>query len=164
MKRLGIEINLSKSIVSPKGKALEFAKRTLIKGQDVSPVPFKEQSAAHRNVSNALAFAKCHNLSTLYLLRFLGYGYKVDPSKPNSVVSTLKLASAIPKNYKDLITIFTMDRSYIDLKAGNYPLRMVRSALLNLVRTELIRLKKSTVRSYELVAFSSGCYVSSIGS
>jgi hypothetical protein len=163
MKRLGVDINLAKSIVSPKGTALEFAKRTLIKGQDVSPIPFKEQSAAHRNVSNALSFQARHNIDTLHLLRFLGYGYKVDPTKPNSVVTTLKLALAIPKNYKDLLSIFSLERPYIDLNGHSYPLSMVRKTLLTIVRTELIRLKRATILSYELSAFSSGCYVSSIG-
>jgi len=163
MKRLGVEINLSKSIESHKGTALEFAKRTIIRGEDVSPIPFKEQSAAHRNVSNALQFASKHNLSMLHLIRFLGYGYKVDPSKPSSLVTTLKLALAVPKDAKSLLAIFSMDRPYIDLNGHSYPLRKVRETLLFLIRDELLHLKKATTLSYELSAFSSGCYVNSIG-
>lgn len=45
MSDLGVEINLSKSIISPRGLALEFAKRTVIKTDsqflDVSPLPWK---------------------------------------------------------------------------------------------------------------------------
>jgi hypothetical protein len=39
--QLGVEINLTKSIVSPSKPVFEFAKRTYNAGVDVSPVPFK---------------------------------------------------------------------------------------------------------------------------
>jgi len=39
MSQLNVEINLSKSIVSHRGTAFEFAKRTIFKGEDVSPLP-----------------------------------------------------------------------------------------------------------------------------
>nr|UPW42120.1 MAG: putative RNA dependent RNA polymerase [Henan mito-like virus 27] len=42
MKLLGVEINLTKSIVSPSKPVFEFAKRTFNCGQDVSPIPFKQ--------------------------------------------------------------------------------------------------------------------------
>jgi hypothetical protein len=41
-KELGVEINLSKSIVSENRPVLEFAKRTSINGVDVSAVSIKE--------------------------------------------------------------------------------------------------------------------------
>lgn len=39
---IGVECNLSKSILSPKGIGLEFAKRTFFHGDNVSPSPLKE--------------------------------------------------------------------------------------------------------------------------
>lgn len=39
MDTLGVEINLSKSLISDSGTALEFAKRTIFRGEDVSPLP-----------------------------------------------------------------------------------------------------------------------------
>jgi len=39
---LGVSINLSKSVISPDKAVLEFAKRTSLKGVDVSALPFKE--------------------------------------------------------------------------------------------------------------------------
>jgi len=41
-KGLGIEINLTKSIISEKSPVIEFAKRTSIDNHDVSPLSFKE--------------------------------------------------------------------------------------------------------------------------
>lgn len=41
-KELGVDINLSKSIISESKPVLEFAKRTSVKGVDVSALPFKE--------------------------------------------------------------------------------------------------------------------------
>jgi len=163
MKRLGLEINLAKSIVSPHGKALEFAKRTFVNGLDVSPIPFKEQSSAHRNVSLAINFQSRHNLSDLGLLRFLGYGYKVDPTKNNSVVTTLKLAMSIPTSSESLLALFSLQRPFFDSEGMIYPLNVVRKTLLTLLGDELKRLSKSSKLLYELSAFEAGCYVSSIG-
>jgi hypothetical protein len=42
MRLLGVEINLTKSIVSPGKPVFEFAKRTMNYGNDVSPIPFKQ--------------------------------------------------------------------------------------------------------------------------
>jgi len=60
-KTLGVEINLSKSIVSPKNSSFEFAKRTVVDGQDVSPVSFKQlisgKSLSSR-LANAIYFAQ----------------------------------------------------------------------------------------------------------
>jgi hypothetical protein len=39
---IGVEIGLAKSLVSPRGLAVEFAKRTIWRGVDISPVPFTE--------------------------------------------------------------------------------------------------------------------------
>lgn len=47
MKDIGVTIGLAKSVISPKGLGLEFAKRTLIRGNegkliDISPLSLKE--------------------------------------------------------------------------------------------------------------------------
>lgn len=115
LKSLGVEVGLAKSIISKRGLGLEFAKRTIFKGVDVSPIPFKEQSAAHRNLSSLVSFVEKYKLSPLQALRFLGYGYKVDPTKVNSrIVRTLMVSSSIPKTYKDLEAIFSTCYGYLD--------------------------------------------------
>jgi len=60
-KILGVEINLSKSIISPNHGSFEFAKRTVVLGTDVSPVSFKQlisgKSLSSR-LANAIYFAE----------------------------------------------------------------------------------------------------------
>lgn len=40
MRGLGLEINLSKSVISPQVASFEYAKRTVYKGVDVSGIPY----------------------------------------------------------------------------------------------------------------------------
>jgi hypothetical protein len=139
---LGVEIGLAKSVISPKGKGLEFAKRTLIDGEDVSPIPFKEQSSAHRNMASGIQFSIKYNMSMLEYIRFLGYGYKVDPSKSNRFVDAVKIALAIPTERNKLLEVFTTDRPYIDLEGHSHPVQIIRKTLVDLVHTELTSLEK----------------------
>jgi len=53
MQGLGVEINLSKSVVSNPGSVVEFAKRTSIKGVDVSAISLKMLQAANDLKSKA---------------------------------------------------------------------------------------------------------------
>jgi hypothetical protein len=139
---LGVEIGLAKSVISPKGKGLEFAKRTLIDGEDVSPIPFKEQSSAHRNMASGIQFSIKYNMSMLEYIRFLGYGYKVDPSKSNRFVDAVKIALAIPTERNKLLEVFTTDRPYIDLEGHSHPVQIIRKTLVDLVFDELVSLEK----------------------
>jgi len=71
MKSLGVEINLTKSIVSKDKPIFEFAKRTFNFGTDVSPIPFKQllgYSLADR-VSQFLAYSSRGLLNNMSLLR-----------------------------------------------------------------------------------------------
>jgi hypothetical protein len=46
-KQIGVEINLSKSIIAESLPVVEFAKRTSIKGVDVSALSFKEMLSSN---------------------------------------------------------------------------------------------------------------------
>jgi hypothetical protein len=41
MRDLGVEINESKSVISPDGRVIEFAKKTYLNGINVSSLPWK---------------------------------------------------------------------------------------------------------------------------
>lgn len=71
MKLLGVEINLSKSIVSPSKPIFEFAKRTFNNGIDVSPIPFKQLlgNSLSDRVSQFIAYTSRGLLTNLSLLR-----------------------------------------------------------------------------------------------
>lgn len=74
---LGVEVGLHKSVLSPNGIGLEFAKRTFYKGVDVSPVPVREFLDSLLGLPSAIAFARKYNLSLAGLVKSLGFGYKV---------------------------------------------------------------------------------------
>lgn len=78
MSKIGVGINLYKSILSPSGKGLEFAKRTFIDNRDVSPISFEDLSEALKpgHISEWVAFANKHKLNFFKQSVILGYGFK----------------------------------------------------------------------------------------
>jgi len=79
MAAIGVEIGLAKSLVSVTS-SLEFAKRTWIRGREVSPVSLAEMLVALRNVG-ALEqlILKCKRFGEIRLsavARFAGFGYR----------------------------------------------------------------------------------------
>jgi len=74
---LGVECNLSKSVISPSGDSLEFAKKTFYKGVNVSPIPFKEFFMSQTSISMFVEFIKTYKLNIPQALRVAGFGYKV---------------------------------------------------------------------------------------
>lgn len=74
---LGVECNLAKSIMSPKGTGLEFAKKTFWRSVDVSPIPLTELHAALMSPTTLAQFGKVHNLKFPQLVKVAGFGYRV---------------------------------------------------------------------------------------
>jgi len=162
LKGLGVEVGLAKSVLSPHGEGLEFAKRTIIHGKDVSPIPFKEQCAAHRTVSSAIQFQNQHGLTSLELLRFLGYGYRVNPNTINRVNIALNIARLIPTTVDALFSIFIKRDSYFGTS-------LVRSQLMHGELCSLLQVQMGqlipTIKdlSSKLSAWFIGEQVNSIG-
>jgi len=79
--RLGVKCNLSKSILSPKGLGLEFAKRTfiMINGTltNVSPSPLKELAAALKSLPAMIDYAIKYKLSIAQTVSVAGFGFRV---------------------------------------------------------------------------------------
>jgi len=71
---LGVECNLSKSILSPKGLSLEFAKKTFYLGDNVSPSPLKEFYAALESLVTFSSYVKKHKLTVLQAAKVAGFG------------------------------------------------------------------------------------------
>lgn len=100
---LGVEIGLHKSLMSTSGVAIEFAKRTLYKGLDVSPVPLDEFFSANTGLPNAMAFAHKYGLTLPTLLKAFGFGFNVLGSlykfigKLNGRVRLLYMAYQVPQ-------------------------------------------------------------------
>ena len=76
MAELGVEIGLAKSLVSRNG-VLEFAKRFIVRGKDVSPVPVKELVAALLSFESSTTFILKYGLRPASLASLAGWGYRV---------------------------------------------------------------------------------------
>jgi len=64
---IGVECGIAKSVVSRKGTALEFAKRFIYRGVDVSPIPLKEV------LTSARGFGPSMELVRKFRLDLAGY-------------------------------------------------------------------------------------------
>jgi hypothetical protein len=98
---LGVECNLSKSIISPKGLGMEFAKRIFFKGMDVSPAPLKELHSALASAQGMVEYGRKYKLSIPSLLKVAGFGYKVIASsnKPFPKIANAKVKYLIFSDY-----------------------------------------------------------------
>lgn len=76
MESIGVQIGIAKSLLSPRGDALEFAKRFIYRGVDLSPVPLKEVLAAIQSISGLLELGRKHGLALKDLALIAGYGYR----------------------------------------------------------------------------------------
>jgi len=59
MRTIGVQINLSKSVVSK--EIFEFAKRICHREYDLSPISFKEMDVASKNIDAAVLLFKKFN-------------------------------------------------------------------------------------------------------
>lgn len=76
MDLLGVQIGLHKSLVSPKGRALEFAKRFFAYAQNASPAPFLEFFSGISSLSALVELSRKYELTLGQYLSAVGYGYK----------------------------------------------------------------------------------------
>jgi len=106
MRGLGLEVNLSKSIISRKGLGFEFAKRTVIfrdeARYDISPIPFKEYSAALDSSASLVSFFRKYNPNLGTIKSILGLGYKSGKSKR---LRLFQIAMSSPSNAQDFLNI-----------------------------------------------------------
>lgn len=119
LKDLGMEVNLSKSLLSPAGTCLEFAKRTIFVYPsglwvDISPVPVKEMAASQGLLPALVQFGIKYQLATPQLLQAFGFGWRNISwlSKPlgklSAQIRTIVLGIHIPKSAEDLFGFFNM--------------------------------------------------------
>nr|WPH57537.1 putative RNA-dependent RNA polymerase [Rhizoctonia solani mitovirus 127] len=142
MESFGVECGLHKSLLSHKGSAMEFAKKTIVNGVDVSPVAFKEFYAASRNLGAFIELTTKFNVPFARALQAFGVGWQVRSwlNKPLGKLSArirlIILAMNIPRREEDVVPFFEM---------GQAPLRQFavdsRVVIERFVETEVKRLK-----------------------
>jgi hypothetical protein len=153
MKSLGVELNLSKSILSC-GLGCEFAKRTFFKGIDVSPFPLKEAQAAHVGISPALELARKYNISLDVLLRYLGYGWRTNINSLSKKVFILKMMASLKfTNVTEFFKCFTSD-SFLHYYSKSDKVHIFHDKIIDFLKKDLIRLaNKSTSDLHILESF-----------
>lgn len=77
MTELGVECNLAKSIISPNGEVMEFAKRIFFKGENISPTPLKELHAALDNPVALFEYKRKYQLDWPKIVKLAGFSYRV---------------------------------------------------------------------------------------
>lgn len=116
MDSLGVGINTSKSLLSHHGTALEFAKRTIFRGIDVSPVAFKEFYAACHHIGAFRELVTKTGTPFPVALQAMGVGWRVRSwlNKPLGKLSArlrlLILAINIPHNAEEVNSFFEMGK------------------------------------------------------
>lgn len=109
---LGMEVNVHKSIISETGRCLEFAKRTIYLGTDVSPIPLKEVASAQELLPALIQFGRKYALSLPQLLYGFGYGWRTLSwlSKPlgklSASVRAIVLAIGMPSTAEEIKIFF----------------------------------------------------------
>jgi hypothetical protein len=101
---LGVEVGLAKSVISLKGDSVEFAKRTLKGGEDVSPIPLKEYAAALDKSASLVSFVKKYNCTPGAEKSMLGIGYK--SSELSLRWQMWSLVKLYPVQWSDVSTLF----------------------------------------------------------
>lgn len=129
LKSLGVKCGLHKSLISPKGTALEFAKKTFWLGKDVSPIPFREIAAATQTVSGFTAIVSKYGIPFHKALQAFGFGFQTYSNlnksigKMSSRARALILALNTPQTVEDVSKVFGMgapkvSRFVVDAKAA----------------------------------------------
>lgn len=156
--RLGVEVGLAKSILSPLGLALEFAKRTIYKGVNVSPIPFKEYESAISYSASWLEFSRKYSIPYLTQCRILGVGYR--SRMHNRITKLLNILSSVPQSpsqFKELMKVtYTWSK---DIKHDMVSLRRQIPYIFSLLsflrvamREEYVRLNRSYYSSIATLA------------
>jgi hypothetical protein len=143
---LGMPVNLGKSIISPKGKALEFAKRTVVNGMDVSPISVRDLISAQSSLPQMVDFMRKHKLSFVQLLNAYNFGWRVKSSlnKPlgqlNAQVRNLYLTINIPSTVEEAKAFFQLGTPNVVRHADPAKNRLL------LFRIEVEKLRRNLMR------------------
>jgi len=153
LESLGVQCGLHKSLISPKGLALEFAKRVFYKGVDVSPVPVLEFEAGNAGLGAFKEIVMKYKLSTAKALQAYGVGWKVRSwlNKPlgklSSRIRLVILSLNVPTDEESATKFFELGAPLNPLHTNDVHLIMDEFA-----RTEVSKLKtKLLVHSNEAI-------------
>jgi len=103
MTNLGVKVGIHKSLISPTGNSLEFAKRYYLNKVDCSAIPLKEVYAGTISVSASVELMRKYKLTIARILAFNSYGFKslsricLPFNKMSSRMRAIIISSLIPR-------------------------------------------------------------------
>lgn len=99
MGAIDVPIGDHKSVYSPRGLALEFAKRYFLHGKDASSAPIAEYWAAKGNLPAAAQLSCKYQLTLAQFLTVMGYGFRSKGSVTGRLVS-------LPKRLRNYVVTY----------------------------------------------------------
>jgi hypothetical protein len=116
MSWLGVKVGIHKSLLSPSGNSLEFAKRYFYNKKDCSAIPLKEVYAGTVSISASIELMRKYKTSLSQILAFNHFGYKslskiTNPLRKLSgrmraiILSSLFPVDWTPEAFKDFLSI-----------------------------------------------------------
>lgn len=140
MDEIGVQIGLAKSLISPKGKAIEFAKKTFINSIDVSPISLLELEKALTDLSSWSAFSQKYQLSFDRACRVLGFGYlarRKSFRKLNHALQCVVLSSVMKVDFTTDHLRLWRGAKFLDF--DNLLLGIFRDTVLKPIKSQVLR-------------------------
>jgi len=148
MDRLGVKVGIHKSLISPSGNSLEFAKRYFFNKVDCSAIPLKEVYAGTISVSASVELMRKYKKSIAEILAFNHFGYKslsriTTPFlKMSSRMRAIILSSLIPRTLtvSSLSEFLSRTSLFKSKEVPNTLTQSITDSFISLIQKSLIRL------------------------
>jgi hypothetical protein len=119
IKLIGMEVGLHKSVLSNDGSCLEFAKRVIWKGVDISPISVTEFFASLSGFGSLLEFMRKYSMSLISVAKMLGFRFRALAklhtfNLANYKLRMLQVAASFPAKAEDV-------QGYLELGKVNMP-------------------------------------------
>lgn len=148
MSQLGVKVGIHKSLISPTGNSLEFAKRYFFNKVDCSAIPLREVYAGTISVSASIELMRKYKRTIAQILAFNHYGYKslsriTTPfAKMSSRMRAIILSSLIPRTLtvSALSEFLSRTSLFKSKEVPNTLTQSITDSFIDLMKKSLIKL------------------------
>lgn len=148
MNAMGVNVGIHKSLLSPSGSSLEFAKRYYYKKVDCSAIPLKEVYAGTISVSATVELMRKYKRTIAQILAFNHFGYKAlsrIPTSFNKMSSRMRaivLSSLIPRTLtvSNLSEFLSKTSLFKSREVPNTLSQSITDSFISLIQKSLIKL------------------------
>lgn len=148
MGAMGVKVGIHKSLISPTGSSLEFAKRYYYKKVDCSAIPLKEVYAGTISVSATVELMRKYERTIAQILAFNHFGYKALSRIPTSFTKmsgrmrAIILSSLIPRTLtvSNLSEFLSKTSLFKSKEVPNTLTQSVTDSFVSLIQKSLIKL------------------------